>query len=82
MIPTPKAIMLESSKNMLDVKCEVDYNQEAGNIKLTQPVMIQSFQAEIELQESKASNSSAIPRTVMSEGELKNQENDKTQSTY
>lgn len=44
-------------------------------------VMIQSFQDEFELLEGKASNTRAIPRTLMSEGELKNQANDETQST-
>jgi hypothetical protein len=36
-------------------------------MKLTQPVMIQSFQDEFELPEGKSSNTPAIPGTVMSE---------------
>ena len=51
-------------------------------MKLTQPVMIQSFQDEFELPEGKSSNTPAIPGTVMSEGEVINQVDDKMQSTY
>jgi hypothetical protein len=64
------------------VRCKVDYDQEAGTMKLTQPVMIQSFKDEFELPEGKASNTPAIPGTVMSEGEIKNQVNVKAQSLY
>jgi hypothetical protein len=64
------------------VGCMVDYNQEAGTMKLTQSVMIQSFQDEFELSEGKLSNTPAIPGTVMSEGEERNQVNDEIQSTY
>jgi hypothetical protein len=64
------------------VGCKVDYDQEAGIMKLTQPVMIQSFKDEFDLPEGKASNTPAIPGTVMSEGELQNQVNAKTQSLY
>jgi hypothetical protein len=44
--------------------------------------MIQSFKDKFELPEGKSSNTPAIPGTVMSEGEVKNQVNDKIQSTY
>jgi hypothetical protein len=64
------------------VGCKVDYDREAGTMKLTQPVMIQSFQDEFELPEGEPSNTPAIPGTVMSEGEVRNQANDKIQSTY
>jgi hypothetical protein len=40
--------------------CKVDYDQEAGTMRLTQPVMIQSFQDEFNLPEGKASNTPAI----------------------
>ena len=64
------------------VGCKVDYNQHEGTMKLTQPVMIQSFTDEFELPEGKASNTPAIPGTVMSEGEVQNQVNDELQSKY
>jgi hypothetical protein len=64
------------------VGCKIDKDQEAGTMRLTQPVMIQSFKDEFELPEGKSSNRPAIPGTVMSEGEVKNQVNDKIQSTY
>jgi hypothetical protein len=64
------------------VGCKVDYDKEAGTMKLTQPVMIQSFQDEFELAEGKPSNTPAIPGTVMSKGEERNQVNDEIQSTY
>jgi hypothetical protein len=64
------------------VGCKVDYDRNAGTMKLTQPVMIQSFQDEFELPEGKSSNTQAIPGTVMSEGEVINQVDDKIQSTY
>jgi hypothetical protein len=64
------------------VGCKVDYDRNAGTMKLTQPVMIQSFQDEFELPEGKSSNTPAIPGTVMSEGEVINQVDDKMQSTY
>ena len=64
------------------VGCKIDYDQEAGTMKLTQPVMIQSFKDEFELPEGNASNTPAIPGYVMSEDEIKNQVNDETQSTY
>ena len=62
--------------------CKVDYDQQAGSMKLTQPVMVQSFKDELELPEGKASNTPAIPGTVMDKGKLKDQVNNKTQSTY
>jgi hypothetical protein len=61
---------------------KVDYDREAGTIKLTQPIMIQSFQDEFQLPEGKPSNTPAIPGTVMSKGEVRNQVDDKIQSTY
>jgi hypothetical protein len=62
---------------------KVDYDQAAGTMKLTQPVMIQSFQDEFELPEGKPSNTPAIPGTLMSRGEERNQvNNDEIQSTY
>jgi hypothetical protein len=64
------------------VGCKVDYEREAGTMKVTHPVMIQSFQDEFELPEGKSSNTSAIPVTVMSEGEVRHQVDDKIQSTY
>ena len=51
-------------------------------MKLTQPVMIQSFKDEFELPGGKSSNTTAIPGSVMSEGKIKNQVDNKTQSTY
>jgi hypothetical protein len=44
--------------------------------------MIQRFQDEFELPEGKSSNTPAIPGSVMSEGELKNQVGDEIQLTY
>ncbi len=64
------------------VGCKVDYDQQAGSMKLTQPVMIQSFKDEFELPEGNASNTPAIPGSVMSEGQIKNQVDNETQSTY
>jgi hypothetical protein len=51
-------------------------------MKLTQPVMIQSFKGGLELPEGKSSNTPAIPGSVVSEGKIKNQVDDKTWSTY
>jgi hypothetical protein len=45
---------------------KVDYGQEAGTMRLTRPVMIQSFKDKFELPESKSCNTPAIPGTVMS----------------
>jgi hypothetical protein len=69
-------------KLLTSVGCKVDYDQEAGTMRLTQPVMIQSFQDEFDLPEVKASSTPAIPGTVMSEGEVKNQVSIKTQAPY
>jgi hypothetical protein len=62
--------------------CKVDYDREAETMKLTQPVMTQSFQDEFKLPEGKSLNTPAIPGTVMSEEEVINQVDDKIQSTY
>lgn len=51
-------------------------------MRLLQPVVIQSFQDGFDLPEGKASNTPAIPGIVMSEGEVKNQVNIKTQAAY
>jgi hypothetical protein len=53
--------------------CKVDYNQKAGTMKQTPPVVIQTFQDKFKLPEGKSLNTPVIPGNVMSKGELKNQ---------
>jgi hypothetical protein len=64
------------------VGCKVDYDQEIGTMKLTQLVMIQSFNEEFELPKGAAPNTPAIPGTVLTAGEIKNQVNNKLQSKF
>jgi hypothetical protein len=64
------------------VGCKIDYDRKVGSMKLTQPVMIQSFNDEFDLPEGKSSNTPAIPGTVMSEGKVINQVEGQVQSTY
>ncbi len=40
--------------------CKIDYNKKEGSMKITQPVMIQSFEDKFNLPEGTASNTSAI----------------------
>jgi hypothetical protein len=64
------------------IGCKIDYDKEEGSMKITQPVMIQSFEDEFKLPEGKASNTPAIPGSVMTEGEEKDQVGTDEQSTY
>jgi len=55
------------------VGCKVEYNREEGYMKLTQPVMIQSFSDEFELPEDGNSpRTPAEPGSVLSKGEERN----------
>jgi hypothetical protein len=64
------------------VGCKVDYDRANGTMKLTQPVMVQSFVDEFDLPSGAAPNTPAIPGTVLAAGEIKDQVNPKQQSMF
>jgi hypothetical protein len=64
------------------VGCKVDYDRDRGTMRLTQPVMIQSFVDEFELPSGVTHNTPAIPGTVLAAGEVEDQINAKQQSVY
>ena len=55
------------------VGCKIEYNREQGFMKLTQPVLIQSFEDEFELPEREY-NTPAAPGSVMVEGKVINED--------
>jgi hypothetical protein len=64
------------------VGCKIDFNREEGWIKLTQPVLMQSFQDEFELDESDRPRTPATPGEVLQKGQPEDEVPAVEQSTY
>jgi hypothetical protein len=64
------------------VGCKVEHNKEEGWIKLTQPVLLQSYDDEFELPKGESPRTPAIPGEVLQKGEEENQVSEKEQSKY
>jgi hypothetical protein len=83
-----KAAMMEGfdCDNIGELKeyigCKIDYNKKEGSMKITQPVMIQSFEDKFNLPEGKAANTPALPGSVLTAGQERDQVAPEEQSTY
>ena len=64
------------------VGCKIDRNMEEGSIKLTQPVLMQSYSDEFNLPEGAAPNTPAIPGTMMHRSETEEVLNEEEQFKY
>ena len=64
------------------VGCKVEHNHEEGFIKLTQPVLLQSFEDEFDLPEGKLPKLPATPEQVLQQGDKKDNVRPKEQSIY
>jgi hypothetical protein len=64
------------------VGCKVDYNREEGWIKLTQPVLMQSYTDEFDLPEGETPRTPATPGGVLQKCDPKDAISEKEQSIY
>jgi hypothetical protein len=64
------------------VGCKVDRDWEKGTLKLTQPVLLQSFTDEFELPEGNCPNTPAVPGDVLRKGEPEDEVPHALQATY
>ena len=62
--------------------CKIDRNLEEGWIKLTQPVLIQSYTDEFDLPEGETPKTPATPGSVLQRGEPNDHVSEKEQTTY
>ena len=64
------------------VGCKIDYKPDVGALKITQPVLIQSFEDEFELPNGAHPNTPAVPGEVLKSVEVRNHVSHKEQTTY
>ena len=62
--------------------CKIDHNKKDGSIKITQPVMLQSFEDEFEINKNKKRITPAEPGSVLAPAEERNFVNPKRQKYY
>jgi Reverse transcriptase (RNA-dependent DNA polymerase) len=64
------------------VGCKLDWSKEEGWIKLTQPVLMQSYIDEFELPEGETPRTLAMPGSVLQKGNEEDHVSNEQQSTY
>ena len=64
------------------VGCKIDYDRQERAIKITQPVLLQSFEDEFELSDGQFPNTPAVPGEVLRSVEERNQVDGKLQKLY
>ena len=52
------------------VGCKIDYRPQEGMMRLTQPVLLQSFKDEFELPDEETPATPAVPGSVLIDGEV------------
>jgi hypothetical protein len=64
------------------VGCKIDYNKEEGWMKLTQPVLLQSYNDEFDLPNGDKPNTPAVPGSVLLRGDAKDNVKTEEQTVY